>query len=119
MITPRILVVALGAGFFSMAFADGGYSLARCGQFKGGVSVEFVGTRGEKRSMYLSARGLELSGNVKGSARLSQVTKVVLQPALEITYTSGTVVRFGPIDASCQRIFREAGDSLVQIHDNG
>lgn len=115
MVTLRIAVLTLGASIFSMASADVPYSLAGCTQFKDGVTVGFVGTRGEKRYMYLSPRGVELGGNVKGSARLSQVKEVVLHPAFEITYTSGTVVRFGPIDASCQRLFRKVGAPLVHI----
>jgi len=115
MVTPRIVVLALGASICPMASADAPYSLAGCTQSNDGVTVGFVGTHGEKRSMYLSPRGVELGGNVKGFARLSQVKEVVLRPALEITYTSGAMVRFGPIDSSCQRLLREVGAPLVHI----
>ena len=115
MVTLRIAVLVLGASIFSTASADVAYGLVGCTQFKDGVTVGFVGTRGENRNINLSPRGVELDGNVKGFARLSQVKEIALRPALEITYTSGMVVRFGPIDASCQRLFRKVGAPLVHI----
>jgi hypothetical protein len=115
MVAPRVAVLALSASMLSMAFAEASYSLRGCTRFEGGVTVRFVGTRGETRYMSLSPRGLELGGDVKGYARLEQVREVALQPTLKITYMSGDMVRFGPIDASCQRLLREVGAPLVHV----
>src|SRR5687767_8383302 len=95
MFAPRIVLFVLGASTYSIASADAAYRLTRCTQFKDGVALGFVGKRGEVRRMSLRPQAVELSGDVKGSARLSQVKELVLHPVLRITYTSGAVVRFG------------------------
>jgi hypothetical protein len=115
MFTARIVLVVLGVGVCSVASADTTYRLKNCAQYKDGVSVGFIGARGEKRRMYLSPRGVELGGDVKGYARLYQVKEFELQPVLGITYTSGAVVRFGSIDASCDQLLRQVGAPLVRI----
>ena len=115
MVITRVAVFTLSVSIWSAASGEASYRLVGCSQFKDGVSVGFSGPRGEKRRMHLSPRGVQLAGDVKGFARLSQVKELVLLPTLEITYTSGFRVQFGPIDAQCQQLFREVGTSLVHI----
>jgi hypothetical protein len=67
--------------------------------------------------MFLGPNKVELSGNVKGVARLSQVKELALQPILSIAYKSGDVVQFGPIDATCQSLIRRVGGPLVHIQE--
>ena len=119
MIALRISALVLGASMCSVALADSTYRLKGCAQFEDGVSLGFVGTRGEVRRMYLWPKGVRLGGDVKGYAKLSQVKEFELRPVLRITYTSGTSVSFGPIDSSCQQLLRRVGAPLVHIRDDG
>ena len=115
MVKARLAALALGAIFCATAPAEAPYRLERCAQFKDGVALRFVDTSGAQRRVYLSPRGVELGGNAKGFARLSQVKELVLQPVFGITYTSGARVDFGPIDAACQGLLQEVAAPLVHI----
>ena len=118
MFAARIAVLILGLVASVIAYpADSAYRLRGCGQFKDGVTVGFVGSRGEVRRMFLGPKAVELGGNVKGYAELSLVKELALQPVLEIAYTDGTVISFGPIDAACQRLLRDVGGRLVHIRE--
>jgi hypothetical protein len=117
MYTLPIAMLIVGVSACSIASAETTYRLERCAQFEQGVSLSFLGTRREVRRMFLGPDKLELSGNVKGVARLSQVKELALQPVFSITYKSGSVVKFGPIDAACQSLLRRIGGPLVHIQE--
>ncbi len=115
MLALRLIVTVLVTSVCSIALADTTYRLERCTRFQDGVTLGFIGTRGQPRRMVIRPKGVEFSGDVKGVLRLSQVEELQLRPVLQITQTTGELVRFGPIDIRCQQLLRDVATPLVHV----
>ena len=94
------------------ALAETTYSLSRCAADGNSVSLAFVGTAGRVRRMHLGLRGIELSGDVKGSAQLSSVREIQLQPKLVISYATGSAFEFGKLTNRCAANIRTVAKVL-------
>jgi hypothetical protein len=111
------IVLLLGAVLCATSSAATSYRLERCAQFNDGVVLKFIGSHREVRRLVLGPRGVELSGDVKGSGSLVQVRELALMPVFKIVYVSGDIVRFGPIDAPCQKLLQQVAGPLMRVRD--
>jgi hypothetical protein len=88
------------------------YNLSRCASVGNGVSLKFESTEQRVRRMHLGPNGVELSGDIKGYARLDAVREMKLQPKLAISYVTGPNVEFGKLTHQCAEKIRAAAKVL-------
>lgn len=112
-----LLLLILSSLACSPAYSGDGYKLDRCVVKEKSVYLRFVTDHGAVRRITLGPKGVSLSGDVKGSARLSQVKELRLAPKLEIVFVSGPSVEFGAITSECRHLVRQVGKSLVPLRD--
>ena len=114
-----LLLLALGLLAHVPACSGPSYNLARCAVDEKSVHVRFVTDRGAVRRMTLGPKGVTLSGDVKGVARLNQVKELRLAPKLEILFASGSRVEFGAITSECRNLVRQIAEPLVPLRGTG
>jgi len=104
MLFRRIAFLICGALLLPAGHAEARYQLKHCVRLNEGVAVGFIGPQGQTRRLSVSKGRITLGGNVKGEGSLSEVRELSLDPVLQISYASGFVVSFGPIDSPCREL---------------
>ena len=94
------------------AWAEASYDLSRCVATEGNIGLTFEGGGKRVRRVHLGPKGVELSGDIKGSSRLSMVREIQLQPKLTISYVGGQRVEFGKLTKQCAEKVRTTAKAL-------
>jgi len=102
----------LGVTAFVPARAEAAYNLSRCAAAEDKVSLTFEGGGKRVRRVHIGPSGVELSGDIKGSSRLSMVREIQLQPKLRILYIGGQSAEFGKLTNHCAEKVRATAKAL-------
>jgi len=97
---------------FVPARAEATYNLSRCAANEDQVGLTFEGGGKRVRRVHLGPNGVELSGDIKGSSRLSMIREIQLQPKLRILYVGGQSAEFGKLTNECAEKVRATAKAL-------